>query len=125
MHRDDQLGWRPVLPNVESYRDSCNVYAVSHPGGTVFVNAGTGHWLRDLPSRFRRPHTLLCTHYFRDHAAGAASASRHGIQTFVPAGELEIFADPGQHFRQRKSEIIYDNIWDMFAPIEPSSVEPA
>jgi hypothetical protein len=107
------------------YRDSCNVYAVSHPGGTIFVNAGTGHWLDDLPARFKAPHTLLSTHYFRDHAAGAANASRRGMRVFAPAGEIEIFADPEQHFRERKTYIIYDNIWDTFAPIEPAEAHPA
>ena len=75
--------------------------------------------------RFRRPHTLLCTHYFRDHSAGASIASRQGMRILAPTGELDIFADPEQHFRERKTFITYDNIWDTFAPIEPATVEAA
>ena len=125
MKNEDQLGWKPVLPTVELYGDSCNVYAVGHAGGTVFVNAGTGHWLEDLPSRFRAPHALLCTHYFRDHAAGAARAAEIGMRVIVPAGELEIFLDPEEHFRERKTFITYDNIWETFAPIEAVAAEAA
>jgi glyoxylase-like metal-dependent hydrolase (beta-lactamase superfamily II) len=117
--------WQPVLADVEVFRDSCNVYAVRGPAGTIFVNAGTGAWLDALPERFRTPHILLCTHYFRDHSAAAAKASRLGMTVYVPEGEMEIFADPVQHFRERQSYIIYDNIWDTFAPIEPAVVRPA
>ena len=117
--------WQPVLADVEVLRESCNVYAVKAPGGTIFVNAGTGSWLDFIPERFARPFTLLCTHYFRDHAAGAAKASRIGMIVLVPEGEVEIFADPVQHFRERQSYIVYDNIWDHFAPIEGAKVEPA
>ena len=105
-------GWQPVLPGIEVFSDSCNVYAVAGPEGTVFVNAGTGHWLDGVPARFRPPYTLLCTHYFRDHSAGAARASRMGFDIRVPTGEAGIFADPVQHFRERQSYIVYDNIWD-------------
>jgi glyoxylase-like metal-dependent hydrolase (beta-lactamase superfamily II) len=117
--------WEPVLTDVEVLRDSCNVYAVMGEQGTVFINAGSGAWLDSIPSRFRRPFTLLCTHYFRDHSAGAAKASRIGIEVYVPEGELEIFSDPVQHFRERQTYIIYDNIWDTFAPIEAATVKPA
>ncbi|SDB06770.1 MBL fold metallo-hydrolase [Bauldia litoralis] len=122
---DKSSGWRSIIPGVELYSDSCNVYAVSHPGGTIFINAGTGYWLDDLPARFRPPFTLLCTHFFRDHSAGAARAGRQGMRVFAPAGELEIFSDPAQHFRERKTYIIYDNVWDTFAPIEPTAALPA
>ncbi|MCB1501661.1 MAG: MBL fold metallo-hydrolase [Bauldia sp.] len=116
--------WRPVVPGVEMCADSCNVYAVAGPDGTVFVNAGTGHWLNGVAARFKPPYTLLCTHYFRDHAAGAARASAMGFDVRVPTGEAEIFADPAQHFRERQSYIVYDNIWDQFAPIMPARVTP-
>jgi glyoxylase-like metal-dependent hydrolase (beta-lactamase superfamily II) len=117
-------GWRPVLPGIEVFTDSCSVYAVTGPGGTVFVNAGTGHWLDGIAARFAPPFTLLATHYFRDHAAGAARAAAMGMDVRVPAGEAAIFADPAQHFRERQNYIVYDNIWDQFAPIEPATVTP-
>ena len=47
-----------------------------------------------------------------------------GFDVRVPTGEAAIFADPVQHFRERQSYIVYDNIWDQFAPIEPASVTP-
>jgi glyoxylase-like metal-dependent hydrolase (beta-lactamase superfamily II) len=86
---------------------------------------GTGTWLDAIPERFPPPFTLLCTHYFRDHSAGAAKASRQGITVFVPEGEQAIFADPVRHFGERWNYIIYDNIWEHFAPIEPAEVHPA
>jgi len=117
--------WQPVLADVEVLRESCSIYAVKSPGGTVFVNAGTGAWLDSIPERFLPPFTVLCTHHFRDHAAGAAKASRMGMTVFVPEGEFEIFADPVQHFRERQNYIVYDNIWDTFSPIEPADVQAA
>src|SRR5260370_859275 len=74
-----------------------------------------GHRLRYLPSS-RRTGARAC---------GGAGASRVGMTVFVPEGELEIFADPVQHFRERQSYIVYDNIWDHFAPIEPANVQAA
>jgi glyoxylase-like metal-dependent hydrolase (beta-lactamase superfamily II) len=117
--------WQPVLADVEVLRDSCSVYAVKSPGGTIFVNAGTGGWLDAIPERFLPPFAVLCTHHFRDHAAGAAKASQMGMTVFVPEGEVEIFADPVQHFRERQNYIVYDNIWDNFSPIEPAEVQAA
>lgn len=116
--------WQPVLPGIAVFGDTCNVYAVAGAEGTVFVNAGTGLWLGDVVTRFPPPYTLLCTHYFRDHAAGAAKASAMGIEVRVPRGEVELFADPVQHFRSRESYIVYDNIWDQFSPITPARVTP-
>jgi glyoxylase-like metal-dependent hydrolase (beta-lactamase superfamily II) len=62
--------------------------------GTLFVNAGTGAWLDRVAERFSPPYALLCTHFFRDHSAGAARAAREGIPVFVPEGDEEIYADP-------------------------------
>ncbi len=117
------MPWIPVLSGLQRFRDSCNVYALDGPGGTVIVDAGTGRWLDhldELPGG--RPVALLCTHYFRDHSAGAVAASRAGIPVHVPHGERALFTDPGQHFRQRDTQIIYDNLWDLFAPIEGIAV---
>lgn len=110
--------WERVLAGVWCFRDSCNVYAVEGDQGVVLVNAGTGAWLSALEQLPAPPVALLCTHYFRDHSAGAARAARAGIPVFAPEYERAIFADPEQHFRQRESYIIYDNLWDLYAPIE-------
>lgn len=113
------MSWRSVLPDVLVWEDSCNVYAVIGPEGTLIIDAGTGQWIEgidDLPSA---PVALVCTHFFRDHSAGAIRAARAGIPVYVPEGERAIFADPAQHFRERDTYIIYDNYWDLFAPIEP------
>ncbi len=112
------MTWNPILPNLYLWQDSCNVYAIIGPNGILIVNAGTGAWLEHLDELPNLPVTLACTHYFRDHAAGALLASQRGIPVYVSEGEREIFADPLQHFRQRDTYIIYDNYWDLFAPIE-------
>ena len=110
------MNWQEVLPEVYLYRDSCNVYAVRGPDGILIVDAGTGRWLQHLDELPARPAALALTHFFRDHAAGAAAAAHAGIPVHVGACEEEIIADPLQHFRQRETYIIYDNQWDLFAP---------
>ncbi|TMK55349.1 MAG: MBL fold metallo-hydrolase [Actinobacteria bacterium] len=112
------MRWGSVFPGVLRFRDSCNVYAVEGPEGCLVVDAGTGLWLDHVEELPAQPVALACTHFFRDHAAGALSASRLGIPVFVPEGEREIFADPALHFLRRESYIVYDNYWDFFAPIE-------
>lgn len=116
--KNADLRWRAVLPGVYLFPDSCNVYAVAGPEGMLIVNAGTGAWLEHLDELPDRPAALACTHYFRDHSAGAARAAERGIPVFVPEGDEALFADPGQHFRERQTYIIYDNLWNLFAPIE-------
>ncbi|HLY64318.1 MAG TPA: MBL fold metallo-hydrolase, partial [Chloroflexota bacterium] len=110
--------WSEVASGVWLFRDSCNVYALSGPEGLLIVNAGTGRWLQHLDELPASPAALACTHYFRDHSAGARAAADAGIPVYVPAGERAIFTDPVQHFRQRETYIIYDNLWDLYAPIE-------
>lgn len=114
--------WQPVVPGVWVYRDSCNVYAAECPDGIVLINAGTGRWLEEscvLPSPVA---ALCCTHYFRDHAAGAYQAAQSRIPIYVPEYEEEIFADPVLHFTKRENYIVYDNLWDRFSPILPIPV---
>jgi glyoxylase-like metal-dependent hydrolase (beta-lactamase superfamily II) len=112
------MKWNRILQDVWIYRDSCNVYAVEGDEGMLLIDAGTGGWLDHLDELPRPPVALLCTHYFRDHAAGAARAAEQGIAVYVPEGEAAIFTDPVQHFRERETYIVYDNLWDLFAPIE-------
>ncbi|MCW3100422.1 MAG: fold metallo-hydrolase [Chthonomonadaceae bacterium] len=112
------MTWNPVLPGVWLFRDSCNVYAIEGDEGVLLIDAGTGAWLSYLDELPQRPAALLCTHYFRDHSAGAVAAAELGIPVYVPEGEHAIFTDPAQHFRERETYIIYDNLWDLFAPIE-------
>lgn len=116
------MTWQRLTSQVFIWHDSCNVYALVGPQGTIIINAGTGRWLDALDQLPQPPTVLLCTHYFRDHSAGAAQAARMGIPVYVPEGDHAIFADPAEHFRQRDTYIIYDNYWDLFAPIEPIPV---
>lgn len=116
-------GWTPVLPDVLRWQDSCNVYAVLGDEAALIVDAGTGEWLQEGARRLPVPvAAVLLTHYFRDHAAGASKAARAGIPVYVPEGEREIFLDPAEHFRKRQTSLIYDNIWDLFAPVEPVKI---
>jgi glyoxylase-like metal-dependent hydrolase (beta-lactamase superfamily II) len=110
--------WNKVIPGIWLFRDSCNVYALEAAEGLVIVNAGSGQWLEHLDALPGKPVALACTHYFRDHSAGAVAAARQGIPVYVPEGEEAVIADPAQHFRQRETYIIYDNLWDLYAPIE-------
>mgnify|MGYP002336317722 CR=1 FL=1 len=88
----------------------------------MIVDAGTGAWLDapgELPGEIV---ALLCTHYFRDHAAGAFRAAAVGIPVYVPEGERELFEEPALHFLRRESFVAYTNTWDHFAPIAPVPV---
>ena len=111
------MNWHLVLPGVWLFRDSCNVYAVegkegscsSMPGpahgSPISTNCRSDRWRCSAPTTFgtiRR----------------AQSRRRPSIPVYVPEGEQAIFADPEQHFRERETYIIYDNLWDLFAPIE-------
>lgn len=116
------MTWTQALPGVWRFRDSCSVYAIEGESGMVIVNAGTGRWLAHCDPLPKPPAALACTHYFRDHSAGAAAAHRAGIPVYVPEGERAVFVDPAQHFRQRETYILYDNLWDLFAPIEATPV---
>ncbi len=119
------MTWQNVLPGTAGvwlFRDSCNVYAVQGPAGMLIIDAGTGRWLDHLGDLPAPPAALALTHYFRDHSAGAAEAARRGIPVYVPEGERSIYTDPEQHFRQRENYVIYDNVWDLFAPIAPTAV---
>ena len=111
-------GWTRVLDDVWVFRDSCNVYALRGPDGLLIVDAGTGAWIDALDELPGTPAALACTHYFRDHSAGAVRAAAAGIPIFVPEGELVLFTDPEEHFRTRPSYDVYVNSWDHFAPIE-------
>lgn len=110
--------WEEVLPGVQRFRDSCNVYAVSGMEGALVVNAGSGRWMDHLDQLSARPMALLCTHFFRDHSAGARRASAQGLEIYVPESEHAIFADPATHFLGRETYDLYCHYWDHFAPIE-------
>ena len=112
------MQWEQIRPDVFRFADSCNVYAVVGPKGALIIDAGSGYWLDSIADLPKPPVALLLTHYFRDHAAGAVAASKAGIPIYVPEGEKAILSDPAQHFRERETYIIYDNLWDLFAPIE-------
>lgn len=121
------MHWQQLAPGLWLYpNDSCNVYAVAGTGtdaGITVIDAGTGAWIDhadELPLPVR---ALACTHYFRDHSAGAARAAEIGIPVFVPEYERQIFEDPMQHFRERETYIIYDNLWDLYAPVTPVRLE--
>jgi glyoxylase-like metal-dependent hydrolase (beta-lactamase superfamily II) len=118
-------GWTRVLDDVWLFRDSCNVYAVHGPDGMLIVDAGTGAWIDALDELPAEPAALACTHYLRDHSAGAARASERGIPVYVPEGERAIFTDPDEHFRMRPTYDRYDNVWDHFAPLRAVSVAGA
>ena len=120
------MHWNQIAPGLWLFpNDSCNVYAVKGSGpdaGITIIDAGTGAWL-DYAGELTLPvRALACTHYFRDHSAGAARAAEAGIPVFVPEYEREIFEDPEQHFRERETYILYDNLWDLYAPITPVPV---
>lgn len=111
------MKWEPVAPKLWKFQDSCVVYAVEAPQGMVAVNAGTGAWVRCADQLPKPVTAVLCTHFFRDHAAGAAVAADRGIPIYAPYWEQEQLADASGLFQRRETYIIYDNIWDLYAPV--------
>ena len=113
------MKWKKIAESLWLYEDSCNVYAVEGPSGIAIINAGTGEWLDHLDELPGKAMAILCTHFFRDHTAGAIKAARDGIPIYAPYWEKEQFSDPIGLFQRRETFIIYDNVWDLYAPIEP------
>lgn len=110
--------WAKLSETIFRFRDSCNVYCLVDKNEALVVDSGTGAWLdftNELPAP---PVAVVCTHHFRDHSAGAAEASRRGMAIFAPYWEREFFTDAQGFFQRRETYIVYDNIWDLFGPIE-------
>lgn len=117
--------WRELEDGIYLYRDSCNVYAVRGLDGQwLIINAGTGRgssvWaeLGELGSA-----TVLLTHHFRDHTAGAEVFRRAGARIFAPYWDREHLSDSQHAFRSHDNWLLYELRWDNFAPIEPVAVE--
>lgn len=108
--------WRELAPRIYRFEDSCAVYAVEGDHGGFVVNAGMGRWLDALDELPFRPDTVLLTHFFRDHSHGALRCAREGMQVAAPWTEREQLADAQGLFSRRETYIIYDNIWDLYAP---------
>ena len=105
--------WQQVMPGVLMWPDSCNVYAITGPDGILIVDAGTGEWIDHVDELPGRPVALACTHFFRDHSAGAARAARElGIPVWVPEREMELFSDPLEHFPPRPDPRVVDRSID-------------
>nr|AAF80385.1 carbofuran hydrolase [Achromobacter sp. WM111]QNH89817.1 carbofuran hydrolase [synthetic construct] len=122
-HQADILKWIRLADDVYRFRDSCNVYALIGDSGSVIIDAGTGAWLDHVEQLPKEPAALLCTHFFRDHAEGAAYAARAGLKIYVPEAELDIFVDPHMHHLQRETICSFDSVyWHHFAPIEPVAI---
>ncbi|MDD2762852.1 MAG: MBL fold metallo-hydrolase [Opitutaceae bacterium] len=117
--------WHLLEDGVYLYRDSCNVYAVrGRDGQWLIINAGTGRAAAHLPELGDvRDVTVLLTHHFRDHTAGAEAFRRRGARVFAPYGEREHLSDAQQAFRAYDHWLLYNVAWDNFAPIEPLVIE--
>jgi len=109
--------WERIAEDVFMFRDSCLVYAVRGPEGTVLVNAGTGLAADHLGEVARGPVTVVLTHHFRDHSDGAIRLEAAGAAVLGPYWEHEYLVDPDQHFRERQTWNSYDNRWDRFSPV--------
>jgi glyoxylase-like metal-dependent hydrolase (beta-lactamase superfamily II) len=114
--------WERVRDGIFRYQDSCVVYALDTGRRFVVVNAGTGAWIDSLDELPGTVEVVILTHFFRDHSAGAARAASAGMDVWASLWEQEQLADPIGLFARRETYIIYDNQWDLFAPVEPIPV---
>ena len=110
--------WETLADGLYLLRDSCLVYAVRGPEGTVIVNAGTGLAAEHLDEVIGAGEvTVLLTHHFRDHTDGALRLADKGARVIAPYWDQEYLVDPQQHFGERQIWNSYDNRWDRFAPV--------
>ncbi len=115
--------WQKIHDGVFMFQDSCRVYAVQCPQGTVLINVGTGLAADHLGEVVQNgPVTVLLTHHFRDHTDGSIRLHAAGAKIHGPYWEEEYYLDPDQHFRERQIWNSYDNRWDRFSPIRPIPV---
>ncbi len=116
--------WREVEPGVLLRRDSCNLYAVAGTDGAwLVINAGSGHHPLDLGEVGPGRVTVLLTHHFRDHTAGATRlAAEHGALIAAPWTERDHLAGEQRAFQRKPTQLLYDLTWDHFAPIAPLPV---
>jgi glyoxylase-like metal-dependent hydrolase (beta-lactamase superfamily II) len=117
--------WQHLGNDVYLYRDSCNGFAVRGADGQwLVINAGTGRaapGLRELGPV--NGTTVLLTHHFRGHTAGAGAFQSQGALVFAPYWERDHLGGLQPAFRSRESRLLYDLAWDNFAPIEPVAVD--
>ncbi len=115
--------WQKIHPHLFLLQDSCKVYALQGPEGTLLINAGTGLAADQLAEVARdKPVTVLLTHHFRDHTDGALRLHQAGATILGPYWDQEYLLDPDQHFRERQFWNSYDNRWDRFSPVRPLPV---
>lgn len=117
--------WRQLEDRVWVFRDSCNVYAVRGcDGAWLVVNAGTGSAAGRLRALGEvREVTLLLTHHFRDHTAGAGKFRRAGAVVHAPSWERMHLSGEQRAVRSKQTYLCYDVAWDHFAPIESLPVD--
>lgn len=110
--------WERLEEGLYRFQDSCTIYALQGPDGTVLVNTGAGHTADHLDEVARgKPITVMLTHHFRDHTDGAIRLHDKGATIIGPYWDQEYLIDPEQHFRERQQWNSYDNRWDRFSPV--------
>lgn len=115
--------WNQLAEGLFLCRDSCNVYAVRGPEGTLLINAGTGRCADHLSDVADGPITLLLTHHFRDHSEGARDLKAKGVTVLGPYWDQDYLVDPEQVFLERQIYNSYDNRWDRYAPVKALEVD--
>lgn len=117
--------WSLVEKDVYRLQDSCNVYAVRGPAGAwLIINAGTSRPAANLHALGNvNEATVLVTHHFRDHTAGAAEFQRHGARVAAPWFEREHLSGRQPAMRDKQIAFLYDLAWDHYAPIQPLAVD--
>lgn len=117
--------WQQVEPGVWVFPDSCQVYALrGHAGAWIVVNAGTGAAASRLGEiGANGPVTVLLTHHFRDHTAGAAAFRAAGASIAAPEWERDHLSGDQRAFRTKATYVLYDVGWDQHAPITPLTID--
>ena len=109
----------PISASIGRLTDTCNVYVVRSPGGSILIDFGDGAILDDgileAGSHGHRPFAAFVTHHHRDQLQGLARAVDAGIEVWVPPVEVELIADVDAHWQARSVENTYDTREDRFS----------
>jgi glyoxylase-like metal-dependent hydrolase (beta-lactamase superfamily II) len=92
-----------IAPGIYRFNDTCNVYVIADPAGSLAIDFGSGAWLAHWTQLGFPPVTrVLLTHHHADQCAGLTTRESWPFQVYAPRGEDAFFTAQGvQAFKNR------------------------
>src|SRR5688500_12292500 len=102
-HVEKETLFTTIVPGVERFGDTCNVYVLSDGAEAVLVDFGSGAVLDHLDELgVTRITDVLVTHHHRDQVQGLARAAAAGAQIWVPPYEEDLIAGVDRRWETRQ-----------------------